>query len=139
MPEHKVALRTVRTHFLGAGDILASPFLADNSLHTLYMAMPLRPPLASPSCPQSNLASSAAASAAVITAKPKRPRREPSIPKNVRQDVMRFARKLAKRYRPLFTSNPQLKVRVGTIIRALLPPRPRRRGRPRNEETARAR
>src|SRR5215472_9325791 len=84
-----VALRSLRTHFLGAGDTLA-PLFGDNSLH---MAMPLQPPLASPSCAQSNLASSAAASAAGITVKPKRRRREPSISKNVRQDVMRFARR----------------------------------------------
>ena len=103
------------------------------------MAMPLRPPLASPSCAQSNLASSAVASTTGITAKPRRRRREPSIPRNIRRDVTRFARTLGKKYRPLLAADPKLKDRLLRLIRVLLPPRPRRRGRPRNEETTRAR
>ena len=57
-------------------------------------------------------------------------RREPSIPKDLRRDVTQHARAIAKKYRSLFIADRQLKDRVMQLERALLPPRPRRRGRP---------
>src|SRR5215469_8048627 len=80
------------------------------------MGSPLRPPLA----------------------KPKRHRREPPIPKNLRRDVRQYARALAKKYRPLFAADPKLKDRILRFARVLLPPRPRRRGHPGDPDTSRA-
>jgi hypothetical protein len=68
----------------------------------------------------------------------KRRRREPSIPKDLRIEVTQHARSIAKKYRKLFVADRQLKDRVLRLLRALLPPRPRRRGRPRNQTTSRA-
>jgi hypothetical protein len=65
-------------------------------------------------------------------------RRKPSIPKELRIEVTQHARMIAKQYRKLFVADRQLKDRVLRLLRALLPPRPRRRGRPRNQTTTRA-
>jgi hypothetical protein len=51
------------------------------------------------------------------------------IPKELRNDLMEMARKLAKEHRALFTSDPNLRKRAGEFLTALLPPKPRRRGR----------
>jgi hypothetical protein len=65
-------------------------------------------------------------------------RRRPSIPKDLRIEVTQHARSIAKKYRKLFVADRQLKDRVLRLLRALLPPRPRRRGRPRDQTTTRA-
>ena len=59
-------------------------------------------------------------------------RRKPSIPRELRKDVVEHVRSIARRYRAAFAADRELKVRVLTLTRALLPPSPRRRGRPRN-------
>jgi hypothetical protein len=45
---------------------------------------------------------------------------------------------IAKKYGKLFAADRELKNRVLRLLRALLPPRPRRRGRPRDQTTTRA-
>jgi hypothetical protein len=65
-------------------------------------------------------------------------RREPSIPKELRIEVTQHARSIASNYRKLFAVDRRLKDRVLRLLRALLPPRPRRRGRPRNQTITRA-
>jgi hypothetical protein len=72
------------------------------------------------------------------TTKRKRLHRQAAIPKELRAEVTQYARTLARKYRHLFASDRQLKTRVLTLTRALLPPRPRRRGRPRNPTVTRA-
>jgi len=62
----------------------------------------------------------------------KRRRREPSIPKELRREVAQFVRMIARKYRKQLASDPQLKARLLRLAKALLPPRPRRPGRPRN-------
>ena len=63
--------------------------------------------------------------------------RKPSIPRELRKEVVAHVRAIARRYRSAFAAEAGLKNRVLTLTCALLPPR-RRRGRPRNEETTRA-
>jgi hypothetical protein len=71
--------------------------------------------------------------------KPKRRRRRKlCIPKELRKDITQHVRYLRKKYRPLFLGDRTLKERVLLLERALLPPRPRRRGRPGNETVTRA-
>jgi hypothetical protein len=53
-----------------------------------------------------------------------------ALPKHPRKDLATIARKLAREHRPLFTSDPNLRKRAGQFLTALLPPKPRRRGRP---------
>jgi hypothetical protein len=65
-------------------------------------------------------------------------RRRDSIPKELRIEVTQHARSIASKYRKLFVADRQLKDRVLRLLRALLPPRPRRRGRPRDQTTTRA-
>jgi hypothetical protein len=59
-------------------------------------------------------------------------RRTPSIPRELRKEVVERIRSIGRRYRAAFAADRELKVRVLTLTRALLPPRPRRRGRPHN-------
>jgi hypothetical protein len=65
-------------------------------------------------------------------------RREPPIPKELRNEVIQHARSLARRYRNLFAADRELKDRVLRLVGALLPPRPRRRGRPGNQKVTQA-
>jgi hypothetical protein len=71
--------------------------------------------------------------------KPRR-RRQPTIrkqlPKQLRKEIAQQARDLSKRYD--FIADRTLKQRVVRLMAAMLPPRPRRRGRPCNEEITRA-
>lgn len=55
---------------------------------------------------------------------------KPPLPRDVRKDIVRFAIELSRKHRDLFKSDPKLKERVARLIRTLLPPKPRRRGRP---------
>jgi hypothetical protein len=50
--------------------------------------------------------------------------------RDLRKEIAQFARKLAKEHGGLFTSDPNLRKRAGQFLTALLPPKPRRRGRP---------
>jgi hypothetical protein len=43
----------------------------------------------------------------------------------LRKEISRFARKLAKEHGNLFTSDPNLRKRAGQFLTALLPPKPR--------------
>ena len=70
--------------------------------------------------------------------KPKRRRRASGIPAGLRQETAVFARGISKRYRDAFNSDRTLKEKTLRYARALLPPKPRRRGRPFNQETTRA-
>jgi hypothetical protein len=65
-------------------------------------------------------------------------RQEQCIPKELRDLVLQHARMVARKYRKLFAADRRLKDRVLRLERALLPPRPRRRGRPRNQTVTRA-
>jgi hypothetical protein len=56
----------------------------------------------------------------------------------LRKEVTEIARGLSKKYRADFARDRKLKDRVLTLLRATLPPRPRRPGHPRNPETTRA-
>jgi hypothetical protein len=53
-----------------------------------------------------------------------------NLPQEVRKELAIFARKLVRDHRPLFISDPDLRRRAGQFLTALLPPKPRRRGRP---------
>jgi hypothetical protein len=57
---------------------------------------------------------------------------ESSIPTELLREITRHARSIAKKYRCQFWSDPNLKETVVRLERALLPPRPRPRGRPGN-------
>jgi hypothetical protein len=61
-----------------------------------------------------------------------------AIPKELRAEVTRHIHAIARKYRHLFESDRELKTRVLTLTRALLPPRPRRRGRRGDPQTTRA-
>jgi hypothetical protein len=53
-----------------------------------------------------------------------------ALPKELRKNLISIARKLAREHHALFTSEPNLRKRAGQFLTALLPPKPRRRGRP---------
>src|SRR5215831_17957595 len=67
-----------------------------------------------------------------------RKRPQAAIPKELRADVTQHARTIARKYPHLFAADRQLKDRVLRLMRATLPPRPRRRGRPGNQIVSRA-
>ena len=52
------------------------------------------------------------------------------LPRPIRKEIAAFARKLAHDHRALFLSDPIYRKRAGQFLTALLPPKPRRRGRP---------
>ena len=52
------------------------------------------------------------------------------LPQAVRKEIAAFARKLAKEHRAVFAEDPTRRKRAGRFLTALLPPKPRRRGRP---------
>ena len=82
---------------------------------------------------------SAVADPAAGNAAPKRQRRrQRSIPRQLRQEAMQHAREMATKYGRFFHRDRTLKHRVVKLMAALLPPRPRRRGRPRDQETTRS-
>lgn len=61
----------------------------------------------------------------------RRPRKHaPLTPKQLRKETAEFARALKKRYPKQFTSDRKLKERVARLLKSMLPPKPRRRGRP---------
>jgi hypothetical protein len=60
------------------------------------------------------------------------------LPKQLGKEIATLARKLAKEYRTLFAEDPTLRKRAGQFLTALLPPRPRRRGRPGNPNVTKA-
>jgi hypothetical protein len=55
---------------------------------------------------------------------------EGALPQALRKEIAAFARKLAKAYRAVFAEDPTRRKRAGQYLTALLPPKPRRRGRP---------
>jgi hypothetical protein len=52
------------------------------------------------------------------------------LPRAVRKELATLARKLKRDYPALFASDPLYRKRAGQFLTALLPPKPRRRGRP---------
>jgi hypothetical protein len=54
----------------------------------------------------------------------------PPVPAAVRKEIIHIARELNRQHGQLFKANPKLKDRAARFLRSLLPPRPRRRGRP---------
>ena len=72
------------------------------------------------------------------TTKRKRVHRQAAIPRKLRIEVMQYTRNLGKKYAHVFAGDRQLKDRVLRLMRATLPPRPRRRGRPGNQIVSRA-
>jgi hypothetical protein len=69
----------------------------------------------------------------VAVARPRRRRRKESrspIPRKLRKKVAEFARDLSRQYASRFTADRDLRTRVGRLVKNLLPPKPRRRGRP---------
>jgi hypothetical protein len=66
-----------------------------------------------------------------MKAKSKRRRKQHvAILNELRGEVGRHIRPIARKYRHLFKSDRELKTHILTIVRTVLPPRPRRRGRP---------
>jgi hypothetical protein len=67
-------------------------------------------------------------------AKPKRTVQKrsssPAIPCELLKDIVLLGREIRKRHGALFVANPNLKDRAARLFRSMLPPRPRRRGRP---------
>jgi hypothetical protein len=59
-----------------------------------------------------------------------RPTNQQDVLRGLRKELATFARHLAKQHRSLFTTDPNLRKRAGQFLTALLPPKPRRRGRP---------
>jgi hypothetical protein len=57
-------------------------------------------------------------------------RRTPPLPQAVRKEIAALALSLKRDYRALFASDPIYRKRAGQFLTALLPPKPRRRGRP---------
>jgi hypothetical protein len=72
--------------------------------------------------------------------KPKPPtrRRILQLPQAVRKEISQFARKLKRDHRQLFASDPAFRKRAGQFLTALLPPKPRRRGRPGRPDVTKA-
>jgi hypothetical protein len=54
----------------------------------------------------------------------------PQLPRVIRKELATLARKLAREHRALLASDPIYRKRAGQFLTALLPPKPRRRGRP---------
>jgi hypothetical protein len=61
--------------------------------------------------------------------KPRRRSTAP-LPAAVRKEIARLARELNRQHAELFTGDPKLRDRIARLLRSLLPPKPRRRGRP---------
>jgi hypothetical protein len=62
----------------------------------------------------------------------------PPIPAEVRKEITQAARLLNRNHHDLFIADPKLKDRVARLLRSLLPPKPRRRGRPGREDVTTA-
>jgi hypothetical protein len=52
------------------------------------------------------------------------------IPRELLRAIVQMARKLKKDHGPQFAANPELKNHAARLFRSILPPRPKRRGRP---------
>jgi hypothetical protein len=63
---------------------------------------------------------------------------EGALPQALRKEIAALARKLAKEYRTVFAEDPALRKRAGQFLTALLPPKPRRRGRPGDQTVTKA-
>jgi hypothetical protein len=60
------------------------------------------------------------------------------LSRSIRNEIAAFARKLAREHRALFASAPIYRKRAGQFLTALLPPKPRRRGRPGRSDVTQA-
>ena len=60
------------------------------------------------------------------------------LPRGIRKEIAALARKLKRDYRVLFASDPIYRKRAGQFLTALLPPKPRRRGRPGRPDVTKA-
>jgi hypothetical protein len=54
----------------------------------------------------------------------------PAMPRELLKDIVRLGREIRKRHGTLFVANPNMKDRAARLLRSMLPPKPRRRGRP---------
>jgi hypothetical protein len=57
-------------------------------------------------------------------------RKTSPIPRELLKDIVRLGSELRKRHGALFATDPKLRDRAARLFRSLLPPKPRRRGRP---------
>jgi len=63
-------------------------------------------------------------------------RMQAELPRPIRKEIAALTLKLRRQYKALFASDPLYRKRAGQFLTALLPPKPRRRGRPgRNDVT----
>jgi hypothetical protein len=60
------------------------------------------------------------------------------LPSPIRKEIAAFARNLAREHRALFASDPTYRKRAGQFLTALLPPKPRRQGRPGRPDVSQA-
>ena len=65
-------------------------------------------------------------------------RRAESIPRRLRKEATEIARSLSQTYRADFVADHKLKDRVLRLLRAMLPPRPRKPGHPHDPEITKA-
>jgi hypothetical protein len=65
-------------------------------------------------------------------------RRKPAMPPELRKEAVEHCRSISRKYGADFAADRDLKDRLLRLERALLPPRPRRRGRPKNPIVTRA-
>jgi hypothetical protein len=61
-----------------------------------------------------------------------------ALPRPVRKEITTFALTLKRHYRKLFASDPLYRKRAGQFLTALLPPKPRPRGRPGRPDVTKA-
>jgi hypothetical protein len=65
-------------------------------------------------------------------------RRKPSMPRELRKEVVGHCRSISRAFGTEFKADRDLKARVLRLTCAMLPPKPNPRGRPRNPKTTRA-
>ena len=62
----------------------------------------------------------------------------PGLPPPLRKEIAALALKLSREHRALFAADPMYRKRAGQFLTALLPPKPRRRGRPGRPDVTKA-
>jgi hypothetical protein len=62
----------------------------------------------------------------------------PNLARPLRTEIAAFAISLRRQYKALFAADPLLRKRAGQFLTALLPPKPRRRGRPGRKDVTQA-
>ncbi len=67
-----------------------------------------------------------------------RRRSDVGMPAAVRKEITRVARELNRQHRNAFLADPKLKDRASRLLRSMLLPKPRRRGRPERADVTKA-